>query len=70
MVYIITAVSFIAGIYGITKLKTTGNIVDDISKKSKLYTDLMFLEKNFNGVMPLEITVDTKKNKWILRLST
>ncbi len=70
VVYIITAVSFIAGIYGITKLKTTGNIVDDISKKSKLYTDLMFLEKNFNGVMPLEITVDTKKKKGILRLST
>ncbi len=70
VVYIITAIFFIGGIYGITKLKTTGNIVDDISKKSKLYTDLIFLEKNFNGVMPLEITVDTKKKKGILRLST
>ncbi len=70
VVYVITIIFFVAGIYGITKLKTTGNIVDDISKKSKLYTDLMFLEKNFNGVMPLEITVDTKKKKGILRLST
>ncbi len=69
-IYIVTALLFIGGIYGITLLKTTGNIVDDISKKDKLYTDLLFLEKNFKGVMPLEITVDTKKKNGILRLST
>ncbi len=69
-IYTVTIILFLAGIYGIMQLKTTGNIVDDISKKSKLYTDLMFLEKNFKGVMPLEITVDTKKKKGILRLST
>ena len=31
---------------------------------------MMFLEENFKGVMPLEITIDTKKPKGILRLST
>ncbi len=70
VVYILTVIFVLIGIYGITRLKTTGNIVDDISKKSKLYTDLIFLEKNFKGVMPLEITVDTKKKKGVLRLST
>ncbi len=70
VVYTVTVVSVLIGIYGITRLKTTGNIVDDISKESKLYTDLIFLEKNFKGVMPLEITVDTKKKKGVLRLST
>ncbi len=70
LIYIITIIVFIGGIYGITKLKTTGNIVDDISKKDKLYKDLMFMEKNFNGVMPLEITVDTKRKNGILSLST
>ncbi|PLX12290.1 MAG: transporter [Marinilabiliales bacterium] len=70
LVYAITIVLFIGGIIGITQLKTTGNIVDDISKKSKLYKDLIFLESNFKGVMPLEITVDTKKKNGILSLST
>ncbi len=70
IIYVITSVFFVAAIYGITLLKTTGNIVDDISKKEKLYKDMIFLEQNFNGVMPLEITVNTKKRNGVLRLST
>ncbi|PIY34303.1 MAG: transporter, partial [Bacteroidetes bacterium CG_4_10_14_3_um_filter_42_6] len=70
LIYFITSVLFIIAVIGITKLKTTGNIVDDISKKDKLYKDMIFLEENFKGVMPLEITIDTKKPKGILRLST
>lgn len=70
IIYTITIIAFVGGIVGITMLKTTGNIVDDISKKDKLYKDMIFLEQNFNGVMPLEITVDTKKKKGILRMST
>ena len=70
VIYIITGTLLIAGVYGITKLRTTGNIVDDISKDDILYKDLIFMEKNFNGVMPLEITIDTKKPKGILRAST
>ncbi len=70
VIYVATIIAFVAGIVGITKLRTTGNIVDDISKKDKLYKDLIFMEKNFNGVMPLEITVDTKKKNGILRMST
>ena len=69
VIYIITIVFFTGGIIGITQLKTTGNIVDDISKKSKLYKDMIFLEQNFKGVMPLEITVDTKKKRGILKTS-
>lgn len=70
IIYAITIVLFVTAIVGITKLKTTGNIVDDISKKDQLYKDMIFLEQNFKGVMPLEITIDTKKPKGVLRLST
>lgn len=61
VVYITTSVLLIAAIVGIFRLKTVGFIVDDLPKKDKLYTDLKFLERNFKGVMPLEIVVDTKK---------
>lgn len=69
-IYIITFVLIIVSAFGIAKLETTGKIVDDIPKKDVMYKDLMFIEQNFNGVMPLEISIDTKKKKGVLKLST
>ncbi|MFC2107442.1 RND family transporter, partial [Bacteroidota bacterium] len=65
LIYPIAGVIILVGIMGMVRLETTGNIVDDISKSHKLYKDLMFLEKNFKGVMPLEISIDTKKENGI-----
>ncbi len=70
IIYVTTVIIMGIGIYGITKLRTTGSIVDDISKSNKLQKDLVFFEKNFKGVMPLEITVDTKKKNGIMQMST
>jgi predicted RND superfamily exporter protein len=61
IVYTITLVAIIFSVAGIFKLKTEGFIVDDLPKTDKIYTDLKFFEKNFNGVMPLEIIIDSKK---------
>lgn len=61
IVYSVTAVLLIVSIVGIFKLKTVAFIVDDLPKTDKIYTDLKFFEKNFKGVMPLEIVIDTKK---------
>ena len=57
----VTAVVLVFAVIGIFKLKTVAFIVDDLPKTDKIYTDLKFFEKNFKGVMPLEIVVDTKK---------
>jgi len=48
-------------VIGIFRLKTEGFIVDDLPRTDKIYTDLKFFEKNFHGVMPLEIIIDAKK---------
>ncbi len=69
IIYIITIIVFGIGLTGSFRLKTTGNIVDDISKKDELYKDLMFLEKHFNGVMPLEISIDTRKKRGVMKLN-
>jgi uncharacterized protein len=63
VVYSITGVLLVVAVMGIFKLKTVAFIVDDLPKKDKVYTDLKFFERNFKGVMPLEIVVDTKKRK-------
>jgi predicted RND superfamily exporter protein len=67
-VFIVSAVIVLVGMAGAMRLKTTGNIVDDIPHRDPLYQDLLFLEKNFKGVMPLEISIDTKKKKGVMRL--
>ena len=69
-IYITAVVLLLGAILGMTQLKTTGRIVDDIPQKDVLYKDLMFIEKHFNGVMPLEFSIDTKKPKGVLKLST
>ncbi len=69
-IYIILIVFVGIGVIGSSRLKVSGRIVDDIAKRDKLYTDLTFFEKNFKGIMPLEITVDTKKRKGAFNLST
>ena len=69
-IYLAMAVCILLGVAGSLKLKTSGTIVDDISKRDPIYTDMMFFEKNFKGIMPLEIVVDSKKKKGVLNLST
>jgi len=54
-------------LYGITKIKTKGSIVDDMPENNRAMTDLRFFEKTFGGVMPLEILVDTRREKGAVR---
>jgi len=51
----------VLGILGMLRLEQIGFIVDDLPKDNKIYTDLKFFEKHFQGIMPLEILIDTKK---------
>ncbi|SFG64965.1 hypothetical protein SAMN04489864_101446 [Pedobacter insulae] len=64
--FILTAVSFI----GIYKININGYVVDDLPKSSQILTDLKFFEKNFEGILPLEISVDTRKKNGVLSIST
>ena len=68
-IYIVTIAVVILGIFGIFKIKTTGNLTDDLSKTGVLYKDIKFFEHNFVGVMPCEVLVDTKKKNGLMRLS-
>lgn len=68
-VFLIFGTVLIVAIIGVTKLNSEGYILDDVSPKSKIYKDLKFFEKNFSGIMPLEISVDTRKPKGAIKLS-
>ncbi|GAC1591044.1 MAG: MMPL family transporter [Chitinophagaceae bacterium] len=61
LIYGCTAVMVVVSVAGIFRLHSEGFIVDDLPKTDKIYTDLKFFEKNFKGVMPLEIVIDTRQ---------
>lgn len=69
-VYLIAAIALIIGFYEISKIQSTGYMVDDLPKHDPVLKDLQFFESNFNGLMPLEISINTKKPKLVLRNNT
>ena len=65
LIYGIAAGLLIIGCWGISMMKTSGKIVDDFEKDDPIFLDLKFFEQNFGGVMPFEISIDTKKKNGV-----
>lgn len=60
-IYITITVISLISVYGMLKINIIGFVVDDLPKRDPIYEDLHFFESRFNGVLPFEILVDTKK---------
>jgi predicted RND superfamily exporter protein len=57
------------GFYGISLIKSSGYMVDDIPESDVIYKDLKFFEEQVDGLMPLEIIIDTKKHNGVMNLT-
>ena len=68
-VFILSSIIVSVSIYGLTKIKSVSYLIDDVPSESPLMKDLKFFEKNFSGVMPLEIVVDSKMKKGVQNLN-
>lgn len=60
-IYVVTVIVIALSFYGMSLMTTTGNIIDDLPNNDPIVEDLKFFEESFNGVMPFEVIVDTKK---------
>ncbi|MFL5765862.1 MAG: efflux RND transporter permease subunit [Bacteroidia bacterium] len=60
-VYITVIIIVLISAYGMTKILPLGFVVDDLPAKDPIVVDLRYFEKNYNGVLPFEISIDTKK---------
>ena len=65
VIYGIAVVLLVIGSLGISMMKTSGKVVDDFRNDDPIYVDLKFFENNFGGVMPFEISIDTKKKNGV-----
>ncbi|EMY3478629.1 MMPL family transporter [Flavobacterium psychrophilum] len=68
-VYITSILLLVLGIIGIYEIRISGSIIEDMPKRTAFFDDIRFFEKEFDGVMPLEIMIDTKRKKGVMKLS-
>ena len=69
-IYSISIILLAVSIIGIYQIKTSGSLLEDMPKSAEFFGDIEFYEQEFNGVMPLEILIDTKRKKGVLKRST
>ncbi|WP_422090199.1 efflux RND transporter permease subunit [Tenacibaculum ovolyticum] len=69
-IYITTVVVIILSMIGLFQIRVSGSLIEDMPKGMQFYKDIKFFETEFGGIMPLEILIDTKRDKGVMRLST
>lgn len=69
-VYSVAIIVLIAGIIGVYEMKISGSVLEDMPKGTAFFEDIRFFEKEFNGVLPVEIMIDTKHKKGVMKMST
>ncbi|WP_428330645.1 efflux RND transporter permease subunit [Mucilaginibacter sp.] len=65
-IYIATLVLVAICGYGLTKINVNSYVVDDLPKTNGTLGDLQFYQTNFKGVLPLEVSIDTKRKNGVM----
>jgi predicted RND superfamily exporter protein len=69
-VYIVSIALLVVSIIGIYQIDISGSPIEDMPKNAEFFKDIRFFEKEFDGIMPVEIVVDTKSPKGVLKPAT
>lgn len=68
-IYITSLILLVTSIIGIYQINISGSLIEDMPKGKQFFKDIRFFESEFNGIMPLEIMVDTKRKKGVMKLT-
>ncbi|MEM1002458.1 MAG: efflux RND transporter permease subunit, partial [Bacteroidota bacterium] len=69
-IYVTAIILIILSMIGINQIKISGSLIEDMPKGAAFFEDIRFFEEEFNGIMPLEILIDTKRPKGVTKLAT
>ncbi|PIB27427.1 transporter [Maribacter sp. 4U21] len=69
-VYIVSIALLVVSIIGIYQIDISGSPIEDMPKNAEFFKDIRFFEEEFDGIMPVEIVVDTKSPKGVLKPAT
>lgn len=70
LIYTIYGLLLVLSVIGISKMEVSGSLISEMPKSASFFKDILFFEKEFKGVMPLEIMIDTKHKKGVMKSST
>ena len=69
-IYITAICLIVLSMIGLNKINISGSLLDDMPKETGTYQDVKFFEEEFEGVMPLEILIDTKRPNGVMQLAS
>lgn len=69
-VYVVSIVLLVVSIIGIYQINISGSPIEDMPKNAEFFQDIRFFEEEFDGIMPVEIVVDTKRKNGVLKATT
>lgn len=69
-VYIASIALLVVSIIGMYQIEISGSPIEDMPKNEQFFKDIRFFEEEFDGIMPVEIVVDTKQPKGVLKPAT
>jgi len=65
-IYTTTVILLCLSIVGIYNIKISGSIVEDMPKSADFFKDIRFFEEEYDGIMPLEILIDTQRKEGVM----
>jgi hypothetical protein len=69
-VYAVSVALLVLSIIGIYQIRISGSLIEDMPQRAGFFKDIRFFEKEFDGIMPLEILIDTKNKNGVTKLPT
>ncbi len=69
-IYIASLAVLVFSIIGMYQIRVSGSLIEDMPKSMQFYKDIKFFEDSFDGIMPLEIVVNTKSKKGVSKAKT
>ena len=68
-VFSLSVVVIALSAYGASKIQAVSYMLDDMPEASEVIQDMKFLERNFGGIMPLELVIDTGQERGVENLN-
>ncbi len=69
-IYAVSVILLATSIIGIYNIKISGSIIEDMPKSAAFFEDIRFYEQEYDGIMPLEILIDTQRKEAVMKLAT
>ncbi len=69
-VYFVSIALLVASVIGIYQIEISGSPIEDMPKKSEFVEDIRFFESEFDGIMPVEVVINTNQRNGVLKPAT